>query len=418
MKHIRLLCVVSFITVFQLYTQGSEHVLYSQKQNDKVAQQKKKSRTNKANQLKDTISSQSCRISDSKGDLIKMKEKQKKAIELLSLDDSAYYTVTEQNIITLQEKLGDIFEGDIDYNTPPGQDENIIIDPQVLLAITAPSKVDLSKQNTIPVLIGRCETGLRQWEVDAKQNRCFVAIDCNTGSIYTGKPFVTKKRGKIPEPSRSGKPPDKLNAQSYSSGIRIADIIEIVKPPQHIISLAITFFSYNIVSNTVIVQLTGRETDEKTTRRPLVTSDFLQKTQKTDKSPEPGECGIALSLPPSIKQDDELSIHGTIKIPLPASATTRDENIKKNNNDKDIAAAIVPASLLLFKLDKSIPTILNMNIPVYQDSVPSEGDLVEMFFSLDLCKVLPGVELTGTYQVYLLINKIVEGPFQTTIKTE
>lgn len=345
-----------------------------------------------------------------------MNDTQKKAIELISLDDAAFFVFGDDDIVRLQSALGDLCRYSRPSGPPGAEDHKKPEESPAVLAIAAPKEVDIRKRAEVPILVASCQTGLRRWEVKYDENATIVTVDLTTGLIRTGQPFLPEKRLMTTEPSMSGSPPDKINARAITASIRKVDLDNIIGLGQHPSRFAITMIVYDWVSNTVVLELIGEE-ESKHQLPTLSPSAFLKSSVATNRTPVLTEEKIALSVPYAVGKDTSIPIDGVASIPLPESAAFPSKSDDPKRDDRT-PTAVVPAVLLLLKRDGPLPIKLDMRLPVYATATPSVGEIVDIFFAFDLRGALSGIDLSGTYQIYFFIGDKVAGPFPLIVDQE
>ncbi len=352
---------------------------------------------------------------ETKGATKTMKAQQKKVIDLLSLDDSAYFSLDDDTIVAFQKKISALFRSEMPGGPvgPPGDIQSAEA-PQIL-AVTAPKKIDMGKTDRLPCLIATYQTGYRQWQVHYDQNTCLLVMDYQNNRLYAGPPFLKEKRIRTPEPSMSGNPPDRINALSTTASVRLVDARQVAGIPASPAHYAITAISYDWMSNTCLVHAVGGEAQTRESGR-LEPSNFLLPMDTTTREVELSEQGLGLMVQETIETGKAILVQGAAQIPLPEAAWIPAEGEQPLFQDKSVAA-VVPASLLLFRKDRAAPVTVPLHIPVYGKTPSCLNDAVGFAFSLDLRTALPNAGLSGTYQLYLLVGKVIAGPRQLSITT-
>jgi hypothetical protein len=354
-------------------------------------------------------------VYETKGATETMNAQQKKIIDLLSLEDSAYFTLSDDDIVELQKKISASFRSGLPGAPPaPPGDIQAAEAPQIL-AVTAPQKVDTGKTARLPCLIATYQTGYRQWQVHYDQNTCLLVMDYQNNRLYAGPPFLKEKRIRTPEPSMSGNPPDRINALATTASVRLVDARQVAGMPDLPAHCAITAISYDWISNTCLVHAVGGEAPPKEGAK-LEPSDFLLPIDTAAQKVELSEHGLGLKVQETIEKGEAIPVQGAGRIPLPEASWIPAEGGQPLFQDKSVAA-VIPASLLLFRKDKAAPVTVPLHIPVFGNTPSCLNDVVGFGFSLDLRTALPNAGLSGTYQIYLLIGKVIAGPRQLSITT-
>lgn len=299
---------------------------------------------------------------------------------LLEMSDEGYFSVTETQLLDLQDALADAMEG---QGTPPPP----------WMALGAPARVDLDGQSTIPVLLGRFHTGQRAWEVNPDPNLHILVKKHATGELLWARPLVNMRRGEEPLLSGVGEPPDQVNATSTRAGVKKLDLRERIADvgPG---TISVTALTWEIRSNTVDIELHRDVAAPETTAK---TSPFVR--HQLDQRP---------LLDPEIDVPTSGSARSGIKIRV-ALQTTRDRSIVRTEFNQPVLAGHV----VLVRLDER-PVVIPTFVPVQPvdrgDGTPAYNAL----YIVDLGAEGHPVS-AGTYQVYLDIDAELEGPFPLTV---
>lgn len=311
---------------------------------------------------------------------------QQQAEHLLSLSDEQYFSLSEPDILRLQESLGQLGE------LGPGQIGMSAPGPQVL-AIGMPAAIDKSERKELPVLLGIVQNGQRNWEVELFQNLWFVLREANTGRVMLSRPFLWDKRAAIPAPSKSGNPPDAANGKASTTGVSRINVIKDLFPnaPWKPGMYYLTAIDYNWVSNSRNVELTNLDR-----RYEQAVPDLEERVRLFEKigvakqgeaqpdglrvSSDGSECKIAFNL----RGEDGLFVH---------------------SDGRDYFLC----TLLLFKLDANSPEKINLALPVQRQSGQGESRY-QASSVLELGKATVDSPLSAGYMAYLVSGPLLSGP--------
>ena len=114
------------------------------------------------------------------------------ASSLLKQASSGYAKLGEEEQLDLQEKLAGL------ARAGAATEKNLQV-----LALGAPSEIDLDEQPRLTVLIGSSRSSLRNWQVNFKTNLNLYVRNLESGELRLVQPLVSVRRG-IQQPA-SGK---------------------------------------------------------------------------------------------------------------------------------------------------------------------------------------------------------------------
>ena len=320
-----------------------------------------------------------------------MNEIQSKVAAFLKMPDEKYFDLDEDDVLGLQTRLVKAFGARKDAS---------------VLAIGAPETVSLKERSELPMLMALRYTGMRQWEVDYKQNIRILAVDLHTGSAMIERPFINAKRQPVLKPSMSGSPPDEFNSTATSAFVRKIDVRQRLLLPWQPSRLALTVFLHDWKSNPTVVELTGEETAAPEGIVAAEPSPFLSSTAPSEDSPSVQTGEAALSVPSRVPQDALATIHGAIDLPA-------DQAVVLENSEEAAGGYLVSAVVLMQAKDDPHPPCAVVRAPakLYK---PADGAKthVRSFFSFDVQTALPEKKLSGTYLVYLVVGSLSFGPYE------
>ena len=325
-----------------------------------------------------------------------MADPQSRAIELLKLEDKEYFAMTDDEVFSLQQEFYASFPKTKRRPDAPPEDP---ADAPAILAIGAPSRVDLDRDTVIPVLIATRQNGYRQWMVDYGQNACVVVTDLNTGTVHTDRPFTMGKREDTPEPSQTPPGPDAKAATAVVTSVRRIDLRTALDIQWYPTRMAVTFLDYDWVSNTVTVDLV-RQGQPQETAKPRHKSAFV----KASPGIIPDSTGY--SHPERVKRGDRIPVKAQVSIPegdIAVCASLGPEG-----------GSLVAVSFFLMKLDQPDPARVDIATPLYGEG----SDMSQAAFEFDMIEALGAPPPTGEYLTYLVAGNVIAGPHRLTIGSE
>ena len=309
-----------------------------------------------------------------------MEEARSKAMGLLSFPDAYYFQINNKKVEDLQMQLSTFFTTNL---IPPEA-----IKPSstyMFVALGAPKKVVLDSTNELPILVAMHYNGQREWAVRHQQNTWLLAVELNSGAVRVGnlgRSYNPGKRELTPEASRSGAPPDLINASGTSTGLKLIDLRKVITGDWRPGKIAVTVICYDLQSNTIVLDLQGKDGESK----------------------PPVPSGQTASLPPTKVVDFSFELQSAtgpftrFKMPLdvsqdyplvPLGAVEQKSQLK--------------ATLLLLQLD-NVPLQFDLNTLV------SKKRVWQGAVKIDLRAIFNDSLPSGNYQVYLLSGTQVVGP--------
>ncbi len=305
--------------------------------------------------------------------------------ELLRFTDEAYFSLTDDQLLDLQDTLAEIAE-----SGETGAAD--ALRPRV--ALGAPRRVDLQAQSRVPLLLGRFQTGLRAWQVNPDPNTYFFVRNNTTGALIFSLPLIDMRRGHQQRPSGVGEPPDELNATSTSSGVNAVDLLEKMAGRLSPGLNSVTAVVYDVCSNTVDIQLDGVTQTEPSLS---LESDFVR--HELDCSPI---------------VDTEITVPTTgsasrgIEIRVAAQMATR-QGLVRAEGDR----LLLSWHLILVRLDAP-PVIVSAFVPVQEVRNPEGETVYNARFVAELGAQGHPVP-PGNYQVYSDLGAGFGGPFPLAV---
>ncbi|RLJ17167.1 hypothetical protein DJ030_15500 [bacterium endosymbiont of Escarpia laminata] len=306
--------------------------------------------------------------------------------ELLRFTDEAYFSLTDDQLLDLQDALSEIVE-----SGETGEAD--ALRPRVVLG--APRRVDLQAQSRVPLLLGRFQTGLRAWQVNPDPNTYFFVRNNTTGELIFSLPLIDMRRGRQPRPSGVGESPDELNATSTSSGVNAVDLLEKMAGRLSPGLNSVTAVVYDVCSNTVDIQLDGVTQTEPSLS---LESDFVR--HELDRSPT---------------LDTEITVPATgsesrgIEIRIAAQMAPR-QGLVRAEGDR----LLLSWHLIFVRLDAP-PVIVSAFVPVQEVRNPEGETVYNARFVAELGAQGHPVP-PGNYQVYSDHGAGFRGPFPLTVR--
>ncbi len=328
----------------------------------------------------------SCGVSPSKKGIAKMNENQQKISQVLNLSDHEYFGVTGDTKQKLELAIANALSaGSIFSNTSPS----------TTYTLAMPDVIDSEKYGEVPMLFASQETGLRRWEVSRALNLQMVLVDRQSGEVRTER-FADDPPGKrlvVPAPSQSDPKPSDSDQRAVITGILPINLKQYFNIADRDNQYSVTVIMYDSTSNTESFTIaSANKTTEKPEALPTV-SAFLQnaKTSST-KNTDP----ISLSF--NTKDGENVTV-ASCQVSIPKSEAT----LLKGQND----TSILPASLLLIKIDEETPVKVDLYVGLTQQG---GDDHVNMEWQFDIDKAIESSTLQGQYQAYLISGAHVSPP--------
>lgn len=318
-----------------------------------------------------------------------MNEARRKAVQLLTLPDQDYFAFDEQRVLAAQLQLAELF--DAGALPPP----TAMPATPMFVALGAPRQLDLNHHSELPVLIALRYTGQREWEAHYQQNIWLLAVELNSGAAHIGRLFNPGKRELTPESSKSGNPPDSIDAEAVYTSIQRIDLRRAIAHDWQPGRLAVTVIFYDWKSNTAVVELQG----EGNAAKPLPLGQPSPFLTIIDPSLAPSMAdGAAFALQSGVSRSSVVNL---------AFDLPRDNQLLLIHREK--RTPLLKATLLLLQLDDKWPVQIDLLAPINLLKLASGESRLQGALRLDLQAAI-GRTLTGAYQVYLLAGDQVIGP--------
>ncbi len=318
-----------------------------------------------------------------------MTTKQKQAVQMLDVPPADFFSFNEATQLRLQEALSTLVGG----GEPPGQAEAA---PQPIVALGAPKRVDIDKQDVVPLLLGRVQTGLRSWQVNDRTNLHLFVRELATGELWIVQPLTDLRRGKLELRSGAGKPPDDLNARTLQSSVTFIDLRKRLDGRMKAGRFLVTAAAYDVLSNSVEIHV---ESSAEPVKAAIMATPQPYVTPVLDKR---AHLETRVEVPKEVSKDGRGSIDVAIQV-------SEDSGVRKAESGD----AFWTCHLILVKLDAR-PDVVPASVPVQAISTVDGKSAFNAVFRLDLAAIAKTTE-AGQYQVYLDAGGGVLGPYPLAI---
>jgi hypothetical protein len=332
-----------------------------------------------------------------------MNEGQAKAVELLRLRDEEFFLFNDQRAVELQSKLASMLRQQPLSRSPTAGGR----EGSPVLAAGAPKVVKLDQHRDVPVLVATRQTGQREWEVKYDQNTLVVAVDLQSGIVRSGRQFTKNKLEMTAVPSRTGPPPDVINATAVTTSVRRFYLGEVLDTEWRPAKLAVTVIVYDWLSNTVVTTLekSGEQPQQISPRNP---SDFIREGRGSAVLAKSAGSGFVLSVPSSVSAKAAIPIRGAVEI--------GPDRVVVAPSSKPGNTSLLLASLLFLKLDESRPVQVDLAIPAVVQTPFLRKAVVKAAFDFDLRAALGARRLSGKYQIYFVVGDTITGPYLMNVE--
>jgi hypothetical protein len=312
-------------------------------------------------------------------------------VGMLALPDDRFFVLDGAATTALQAQVAKIVQPS-PLSAPPSSAREPLPELRV---IGAPARLDWQQRATFPVLLAEVRGSRREWEVHSLQNRRILLSNLESGAVEVALLIDRGRRRPTPPPSRSGEPPDALNATLSSIGVYRYDLLQWFERDQVQGRLALTELDYDLLSNTVLVHARGKDA-------PPTGGASLQSPSRiaVPSAPAtPGAAGVRWQVPAAVSATAPAPLRVEIRLPR-ARVTAIDARPGAGR------PLVLAASLLLVQLDTPVPVLVHLAVV----AEPGAADTVESTFSLDLRAALAGRAAAGNWLVYLVVGDTVTGP--------
>lgn len=321
-----------------------------------------------------------------------MSEKEAAVIELLRLEDDAYFGFDQEQQTGMQSELGRL------VRPPRGQPP---VEPDPILAIGGPRVVDIDDRAVIPVLVGRVESGLRSWKVNPLTNVHVLVRQVATGELRYALPLLDLRRGGPTLASGKGEPPGKADATSVGSSVERVDLRARIPAQLEPGAICVTAINYDIRSNSITMRL---ESEAPAPTVSLAASAGVT-PGLTHHLDDRVDLPKSVEVPASVSRGDAAPLRVEIQVPKAAG-------VQQVPDEQDIA--YWAANAVLVALDER-PVVVPAVVPVRRVVTEGERQRFNASFELDLGPALSSLP-AGEYRVYLDTGIGLEGPLTLTLR--
>jgi hypothetical protein len=292
------------------------------------------------------------------------------------------------------------------------------------LAIAAPKTISVTQAPLLPVVLGTRQSIKRGHQVMQSQNCILAGTDLMTGKVSFAQALFDPKDQIFytPPPKTPPAPPGPdVSLEGFSSDIYRIDAAGRLNLPWEPAKLALTAISYDWVSNTIEVELTGEREPKPGAVKPVSPLPPLadevpdgaeplpdyERNAKTPKYPKDG-CEFIIDPDPKIKAG--LLVRGSFTLAAKPFMITKDPEIIENAcGDKLSAAVVVPVTFAFLGLDWRTPGRADWNVPICSEIIHKPGDKVTGSFAIDALAGQPPLP-PGDYVAYVFLDGKICGP--------
>jgi hypothetical protein len=330
-----------------------------------------------------------------------MNETEVAALKVVTLPDEQYFSLDAARLRALQGSLADVLRPKGARLLPPGTSHALT----EMLIISAPATLDLTKRTTFPLVLASVRSGRREWEVQARQNRLFVVSNVTTGSVDVMAPLDPGRRMPVYPPSKSGDPPDPLNAAAGAALVTSFELFKWFKREALQGRNAVTLIEYDRRSNTALVDARGEPGSTPVRRRVQRLAPPINAAPAIA-----GDVGgVVFAAPSATGRTAGALLQARVRLPR-----TDVTAIKAPPNSP--LPLLLAATLLLIKLDgASAPRLTHLVLLAQPSALPEGIEGVESAFTVDLRGGLAERTPPGTYVAYLVVGTTLTGPQPITI---
>jgi len=348
-----------------------------------------------------------------------MQEDRNLAVEMVRIPDQDYFQTDPARHSKLQHQL-------------------IVMNRYEGIVIGAPRIVDLDARNRLPVLWSTRETNLRAWKVIGPRNSTVVIADLATGRVGAHNAFFGPKKEDYRQMPRSGagREADVVAPTGATAQFELLDLREVANLPWQPGRLAVTVLSYDRRSNTVEIELTQPGSPpvpasghglSRTEVLAVVESHRRQSAATFPAfvfgpaagTPELRGQGIAAKLTGQRSgMTQRWFLDGAARLMLaPGNIVAQTTSIGSIGSEPKptTPVAVVPISILIAELDTPVPKQIDVRIPVFSSTLLKTGDEVSVAFRVDIGSAMRSPLQPGTYQIYVVGQQYVAGPYLITV---
>lgn len=315
-------------------------------------------------------------------------------LDIVKISNEEYFTLANETIYSFEDKLmaGERFD---------------------TLLLKAPTRIDISKHSSFPVLAITQTDGERKWYVQESRNLLAIAYNESTGRIIAKTAHKDKKRRIFPpKDQKVGPLPESVSASAYTTGCRPFDIKFSLDIPWQPSEYRITLICFDWVSNTVDVVLHDGDT------KPVTNLTLPQPSDKIvdailSPAKDASKGNVTFSVPEKCDANPEnFTLQGKFSIPVTA------HNIVEFKKKKSV---VIPAWVMLAEknIDQGSAVLAKWFITADLPEKNPGRTVAEGIFKLSLSELLPSLAdeplAPNDYCCYVVINGHVFGPEKFSI---
>jgi hypothetical protein len=337
-----------------------------------------------------------------------MRSSREVAEGLLDFRDEEFFGDIEESFGSLENQLLDLeFEG---------------------LAISAPRLVSADQEPSLPVVMATRKSLSRAYEVMQMDNCFFVSADLNTGEVVLAQAFPDLEQP-LPGPvgPRPPLPPDIV--EGATARLYLLDAYPRLGLPWRPRRMALTVVSYDWVSNTVEVELTGNHEPEtggarwvhpQPAQQPMdgEDEDLYPSYLQDDRNPEIPDDGLDFTIDTQLAKSAGLLVRGAFSL-IARQCHVPEELESHAASDGRIyeVGAAVPATLAIVALDWKVPEQFECwALPAYASRAARPGDRISGCFAIDALADTKMRLAPGEYLAFMIMDGVVHGPVEFEMK--
>lgn len=312
----------------------------------------------------------------------------------ISVSNDEYFSLTEDKLGKYEDSLFELKRFDT-------------------ILIKAPSYIDITKREILPVLYISQSDDIREWHVQEYRNLIVVAYNISNDNLIAKTARKDEKKIKYPpKDERNGPPSDTISTASYGTGCEIINIKKPLNIPWQPSQYRITLICFDWVSNTVDVVLQeGNSHPIKGLIRPQSNDITIGAILSSKKDFEKGD--VIFTIPERCTTNPEdFTIQGKFIVPV------NDYTISEFDKKK---AVVIPVWFMIVEknIDQGSAILAKWFITAEISDKNSEQMVAEGTFSFTLPELLPVITQTplvpNDYCCYIVINGNVFGPEKCSI---
>ena len=274
------------------------------------------------------------------------------------------------------------------------------------MVVNAPAVVDIAVRQSLPLMMLRRMSVLRNWEARPHLNTQLMAVDLDRGDVYVRNAYQESKRRwpAVVEKSMSGERPGEDAAEDAFAKVDVFDARQLLQLPWRPAHLLVRMVYLDWVSNAVKVELQQAGNGLVVAPYPADEAGALRGRPEYDKKPDSPPLsgpGAALRLPEQAAAGAPIPVSGAVRMAASPHAVAEG------------GGAVLSGELILASRDERDPLKIPVKFPSVAQGAVEPGRLVDGYFQFDLrrrAEVKP-----GTYFVYFAAGEYLSAPQKLTI---